>query len=374
MRKSLAVLAAALVVVVAGCGGSHAINPAGTGSPYKAGTCITGPSFCITLRQYYAEQTEWDNAHPGYVKCVADVWILIDHSYANMQHGGSGIATDQVGAIYGYTSAIFYAYSTIHAQLQIYVGENGVQNTAATVIGTIDMRTLAPEDCLAGLGYPASDHFSPYPAGPPAGVTGCPNSAQLLAVWKAESSASRSWTTIPISGFKAITCWRGWIVTEPIANADGLVVFRQHNGLHLLPETELRQFNSAICPAADSPADWQGPAGPASCSPAQPAAAAPAPTSQPTSPGPELPGYASALSTWTQTQHVTQAYCLSFLLRAADDLKATGNSRYAAAIRTLTNLASIPSTGLTTAQSNEGYADVEALNRFFHTPGLVTCL
>jgi len=58
---------------------------------------------------------------------------------------------------------------------------------------------------------------------------------------------------------------------------------------------------------------------------------------------------------------------------AADDLRAAASSRFDAAIRALTNLASIPPTGVTPAHSSQGNADVMALNRFFRTPGLVTC-
>lgn len=98
-----------------------------------------------------------------------------------------------------------------------------------------------------------------------------------------------------------------------------------------------------------------------------------APLAQPTSPAAEQPGFAGALSVWKQTQNVWRGYCRSFLLRAAADLRAAGESQYAPAIGRLANLASIPIRGLTPAQNNEGYADVEALNRFFGTPGLITC-
>jgi hypothetical protein len=49
-------------------------------------------------------------------------------------------------------------------------------------------------------------------------------------------------------------------------NANGLVVFHAENGrLYVLPETDLSQFDAAICNVTQAPADWSGPAGPASC-------------------------------------------------------------------------------------------------------------
>lgn len=79
-------------------------------------------------------------------------------------------------------------------------------------------------------------------------------------------------------------------------------------------------------------------------------------------------GYAGALAAWKQSADAA-AYDLSrYLLKAADDLRATGNSNYAAATRELKNLASLPETGDTPAQ--QAQADVTALDRFFGTPGL----
>jgi hypothetical protein len=65
-----------------------------------------------------------------------------------------------------------------------------------------------------------------------------------------------------------ITCWRAWAVASPVVQANGLVVFRRQGGQwHLLPETELQAFDSAICGNPDAPPDWSSPAdGPATCS------------------------------------------------------------------------------------------------------------
>jgi hypothetical protein len=91
-------------------------------------------------------------------------------------------------------------------------------------------------------------------------------------------------------------------------------------------------------------------------------------------PGPVPPreraGFAAALAIWRQTPLVAAAFAGGYLLRAAADLRAVDASRYAAAIRELTGLASIPETGDTAAQMAHAHADVTALDKFFGTPGL----
>jgi hypothetical protein len=112
---------------------------------------------------------------------------------------------------------------------------------------------------------------SPAPASsvPAANTSGCPSSAQLMAAWDAASAAARrSWTPLVPSGMSDITCWRTWAVASPIVNANGLVVFYQQGGQwHLLPQTQLSQFDTAVCDIPGAPAKWSSPAeGPATCS------------------------------------------------------------------------------------------------------------
>ena len=89
----------------------------------------------------------------------------------------------------------------------------------------------------------------------------------------------------------------------------------------------------------------------------------------PVSPPPERPGFVSARAVWEQIPAVVLAYQSRFYLRAAADLRAAGGTGYAAAIRKLTDLASLE-TGLTSAQMARAQADLVALDSFFGTPGL----
>jgi hypothetical protein len=60
------------------------------------------------------------------------------------------------------------------------------------------------------------------------------------------------------------------------------------------------------------------------------------------------------------------------LARAADDLRASGGSGYGTAISELTYLAQLPATNDTPAQQAQGRTDVQALDSFFGTPGLMS--
>jgi hypothetical protein len=60
------------------------------------------------------------------------------------------------------------------------------------------------------------------------------------------------------------------------------------------------------------------------------------------------------------------------LQQAADDLRASGQSSYEAAIRELTYLAHLPATNDTPAEQATARADVQALDTFFGTPGFMT--
>ena len=88
------------------------------------------------------------------------------------------------------------------------------------------------------------------------------------------------------------------------------------------------------------------------------------------SPPSQRSGFAAALAVWKQTPLVGAAFVSGYLLRAAADLRAAHAAGYAAAIRELTDLASIPVTGDTAAQMAQAQADIAALDRFFGTPGM----
>lgn len=91
-----------------------------------------------------------------------------------------------------------------------------------------------------------------------------------------------------------------------------------------------------------------------------------------TSPAAQTAAFAKAQAAWKQSATAAAASVDRYLLQAANDLKAAGGgSGFPAAVRELTDLASIPETGTTKAQQAQAMADVAALDRFFKTPGLV---
>jgi hypothetical protein len=61
-----------------------------------------------------------------------------------------------------------------------------------------------------------------------------------------------------------------------------------------------------------------------------------------------------------------------YLQQAADDLHAAGNPGYGTAIAELTYLAHLPATNDTSAQRATAQSDVQALDSFFGTPGLMS--
>lgn len=60
-----------------------------------------------------------------------------------------------------------------------------------------------------------------------------------------------------------------------------------------------------------------------------------------------------------------------YLQQAADDLRASGYSGYGTAIAQLTYLAQLPPTNDTATQRANAHSDVQALDTFFGTPGLM---
>lgn len=60
------------------------------------------------------------------------------------------------------------------------------------------------------------------------------------------------------------------------------------------------------------------------------------------------------------------------LLQAAADLRASGRPSYDTAINDLTYLGHLPETNVTPAQQAQAHSDVQALDKFFGTPGLMS--
>jgi hypothetical protein len=102
-----------------------------------------------------------------------------------------------------------------------------------------------------------------FPPAPPAPAAACPDSAQLLSAWDAAPQSIRqSWTTVTITGFNYITCWRNWVAADAVSPSlgNGVFVFSQSLTLRLITVTELLQvFKPEVCAAADAPPGWKEP-------------------------------------------------------------------------------------------------------------------
>jgi hypothetical protein len=102
-----------------------------------------------------------------------------------------------------------------------------------------------------------------FPPAAPSPATACPDSSQLLSAWNAAPETVRqSWTPVTITGFNYISCWRTWVVADPVSPSpgNGEFVFSQSPTLHLITVTELQQvFQPEVCAAADAPPGWTSP-------------------------------------------------------------------------------------------------------------------
>lgn len=164
---------------------------------------------------------------------LAEMWCSYGHGFDSVSDPAEGIGPNTSGWD---DPALMFKYS---------------RNAASPSVTAPQAPTAAPPTV--------------YPSQSPQ-ASGCQTSSHLLAAWNADPSARLSWTTLHVSGFQDITCWREWIVASPITNANGLVVFyTQHGQVHLLPETDLPKLDTAVCSSPDAPSDWTGPAGPATC-------------------------------------------------------------------------------------------------------------
>lgn len=114
----------------------------------------------------------------------------------------------------------------------------------------------------------ASTAPTPTPSFTLALSTGCPTSAQLLAAWDAALASTRKSWGSGVTGFMDTQCWGQWVVSQVIADGNGSVIFTRAGGrIALFPETELAQFDAAICGVPRIRAIWASPTmGPGSCS------------------------------------------------------------------------------------------------------------
>lgn len=137
-----------------------------------------------------------------------------------------------------------------------------------TINGADGASTAAPVQSAPNSA--AAPSYASYTPTPDPYSVGCPTSAQLLAAWNAAPVGARdSWFTgMTPTGFFGTECWHRWVVTSPVIQANGSVVFTDTGGhLVLLPEADLSELDAAICGVAGAPTvSWAGPGGPASCS------------------------------------------------------------------------------------------------------------
>jgi len=83
-------------------------------------------------------------------------------------------------------------------------------------------------------------------------------------------------------------------------------------------------------------------------------------------------GFTSALPAWNSAASAPAATRNTYLQQAADDLHASGNSSYNTPINELKYLANLPATNDTSMQQATAHSDVQALDSFFGTPGLLS--
>lgn len=136
-----------------------------------------------------------------------------------------------------------------------------------------DFKSLESECSAAGVTIGGDDSQPAATAVPSAAPSsysvGCPTSDQLLAAWNAAPASVRdSWVSgLTPTGFTGTQCWSQWVVSNPVVQANGTVIFTDTNGqLAVFPESDLSEFDTAVCGVAGIGAAWGGPAGPAVCS------------------------------------------------------------------------------------------------------------
>jgi hypothetical protein len=230
VRKAVALGAAVIAAALAGCGGSS------DGGPHY--TYWSNP--CVTSRIANGDWQQQEMAR-GVALDGAAMYCSYGASFDNVSDPGYGIGPNTSGWDWrGKIPDMPSVAPLLPAQATA---------TPSTSPGRASIPTWTPS-------------ANPY-------SKGCPTSGELLAAWNAAPvSARTSWTTLTATGFFGTECWHPWVVTNPVMQGNGPVVFTDNGGqLSLLPETELSKLDAAICGVAGAPsAYWAGPGGPATCS------------------------------------------------------------------------------------------------------------
>ena len=281
--KLLTVLAA--VFLIAGCGSAHhaqgtpARVPATTPTPetLSQSSCQLG---LAAARSFNAPLASHDAATTAAAaqKASGALTYAADAPYGTLSGAVRAALAQEAGAAY----ALGQGAQTIEygsgqypwSFMSSYMAQVASAVQALAAACRHGGQVTPPPGTAPSVPAPASQPAASYPTPTPEhiGPPGCPGSARLMAAWNAAPASSfRSQDIaqgVSISGFNDISCWRGWVVTSPIANANGTAEFSESGGLHLMGAAQLRQFNSAVCSSPDSPAAWKNPVdGPAICSP-----------------------------------------------------------------------------------------------------------
>jgi hypothetical protein len=109
---------------------------------------------------------------------------------------------------------------------------------------------------------------------------------------------------------------------------------------------------------------------PASADAASTASSDSSPAAPPASPQSHS-AFLAARAAWKQAASTSEAEMNIYFIRAADDLRASRDSSYNAAINELVYLINTPLTDVPHARQAKAEADLRALDSFFGTPGLM---
>jgi hypothetical protein len=194
--------------------------------------------------------------------CVKAVSDALKQAITTLSEGAT-VDAAPIASEYGTDSPENLTYLAIlDNKLSSYYYAHGTDRAWQAVAG------LVPEYCQQFGATGANPTPAYTPSTDPLSV-GCPRSRQLLMAWKAAPASARdSWfRAMTPTGFFGTECWHQWIVTNPVIQANGPVVFTDTGGqLSLLPQTGLSELDAAICGIPGAPSDqWAGPGGPAMC-------------------------------------------------------------------------------------------------------------
>jgi hypothetical protein len=240
VRRDAMLLAGVITITITACSSA----PQGTGSP-------TVGSGSTAARLVTASQAACQSGLDAARSLNASLARHYAAAVASTAQAASGSLTASVNAPSGTVSDTVRSAAALEAGAITAIGEAartieyGNGEYPWSFISSHMAQLASAVQALSVACRPAPAAGEPLRSASPAA---CPSSAQLQAVWNtAPTNVRQSWTGLTVSGFTYISCWQGWIVANPIVNANGSVVFSRQDMLHLIPVTGLQQFSSAVC-------------------------------------------------------------------------------------------------------------------------------